>query len=173
MEHIERSHPLRVTLSQIVIDGNHVHALMRESIEEYWQSSHQCFTLTSCHLGNLTAMQHHATDKLHIVVHHIPYVLIATSSPAVIVYCLVAIYFHEVESAICCQVAIHLCSSYHDLFVLRETASSTFHDSKGLWQNLTKYIFVSSLDIFLDMINLVIYFFAFIYLQFFDICFQL
>ena len=90
MEHIQRTHPLGVTLSQIVVDSHHVYTLVCQSIQEYWQGSHQCLTFTRSHLGNRatllfvvlhSAMQHHATNELDIVMHHIPDDLVTTRSP--------------------------------------------------------------------------------------------
>ena len=89
VELIEGTHPLRVTLSQIVIDSDHMHTLAGESVEEYRQRSHESLTLTSGHLGDIVrshvsiedAMEHHAADELHIIVHHIPSHEVATGHP--------------------------------------------------------------------------------------------
>ena len=39
VEHVERSHPLRVTLGQIVVDGYHVNAIACQRVEEYRKGS--------------------------------------------------------------------------------------------------------------------------------------
>ena len=61
MEHIERAHPFRVTLSQIVIDCNHVYTITCQGIQEYRQCSNQGFTFTGSHFRNLTLMQYNTT----------------------------------------------------------------------------------------------------------------
>ena len=35
MEHIERAHPLGVTLGQVVVDGHHVNTIAGEGVEEH------------------------------------------------------------------------------------------------------------------------------------------
>ena len=173
MEHIERPHPLGVTFCKVVIDCYYVHAFVCHSVEEDWQGCHQGFTLTSSHLGNFTFVEHYATDELHIVVYHIPYVLVATSSPAIGVDGFVAIDFHEVEAAIGSQVAIHLGSGDYDLLVLCKTTSSTLDDSEYLWQYLAEYVLVCCFDVFFYVVYFVIYFFTFVNFEFFDIGFEL
>ena len=172
MEHIERTHPLRVTFSQVVVHCHHVYALVGHSIEEDWQGSHKGFTLTRSHLGYLAFVEYDTTNELHIIVHHVPHVLIAASCPFVKINRLIAIYLHEVKATISCQVTVHLSSSNNNLLVLGKTTSSALHNGKYLWQYLTQYILVSNLDIFFDMVNLVIYFLTFINREFFDIGFQ-
>ena len=61
MEHIERSHPFRVTLSQVIVHGNHMYTITRQGIQEYRQCSNQGFTFTGCHFSNLTLMQYNTT----------------------------------------------------------------------------------------------------------------
>ena len=54
VEHVKRSHPLGVTFCQVIIDRNHVYPPTCQGIQEYRQGSHQRFTFTGSHLGNLT-----------------------------------------------------------------------------------------------------------------------
>ena len=56
VEHIERSHPLGVTLGEVVVDGYHMHTVACEGVEEHRQCGDESLTLTGCHLGNLTLM---------------------------------------------------------------------------------------------------------------------
>ena len=53
MELIERSHPLGVSLGEVVVDGHHVYAFAREGVEEYGESRHEGLTLTGSHLGDV------------------------------------------------------------------------------------------------------------------------
>ena len=172
MEHIERTHPLGVTFSKVVIDCYYVHAFVCHSVEEDRQGCHQGFTLTSCHLGNFTFVEYYATDELHIIVYHIPYVLVTTSSPAIGVDGFVVFNFYEVEAAIGSQVAIHLGSGDYDFLVLCKTTSGTLDDSEYFGQYLTQDILVCGLYVLLDMVYFVIYFFTFVNLEVFDIGFQ-
>ena len=72
VEHIERSHPLRVTLCQIVVDGHHMHTVTGKGIQEHREGSHEGFTFTSRHLSDLSLMEHDTTKQLHVVVNHLP-----------------------------------------------------------------------------------------------------
>jgi hypothetical protein len=63
-------HPFGVAAGQIVVDGDHVHALAGQCIQVYRQRAHQGFTFTGAHLGDFAVMQHHAADHLHVEVAH-------------------------------------------------------------------------------------------------------
>ena len=171
MEHIERAHPLGVTFGEVVVDGYHVYTFVGQSIEEHRQRSHKGFTLTRSHLGNLAFVKNHTTYELHIIVHHIPYVLVATCGPFVKVNGFVAVYLHKVESAIGSQVAVHLCRCYFYFLVLSKAASGTLDNGEYLRKNLTKHVLVGGLDIFFDMVYFVVNFLTFVYFEIFDIGF--
>ena len=54
---MDSTHPLRVTLSQIVINRNDMNALACQRIEVCGQHTGQGLTFTSTHLGNVTEVQ--------------------------------------------------------------------------------------------------------------------
>ena len=56
VEHVQRAHPLRVALCQVVVNSYDMNSIASQSVQEYRQSSHKGFTLTCRHLGNLTLM---------------------------------------------------------------------------------------------------------------------
>ena len=62
MEHIQRTHPFRVTLSQVIINGYDMHTVSGQRIEEYRKRSHQGLTFTCRHFGNLALMQYDTTE---------------------------------------------------------------------------------------------------------------
>ena len=97
MEHIQWTHPLRVTLCKVVVDCNHVYTIAGQGIQEYRECCHKGLSFTSRHLGNLTFVEYHATEQLYIVVYHVPYCVVASGLPVVAVYGLVAVYCHEIE----------------------------------------------------------------------------
>ena len=70
-EVVQAPHPLGVAPGQVVVDGHHVHALARQGIEHHRQGGHQRFAFAGAHLGDLAAVQGHATDELHIEVPHL------------------------------------------------------------------------------------------------------
>ena len=59
------AHPLRITVSQVVIDRNDVNALSLQCIQISGKCGHQGFTFTGTHLGDTALMQDHTTDQLH------------------------------------------------------------------------------------------------------------
>ena len=69
-EVVEPSHPGRVTLGQIVVDRDHVHAPAGQRIQIDRQRGGQRLALTSAHLGDLAGVQHHGTQHLHVEVTH-------------------------------------------------------------------------------------------------------
>ena len=74
-EAVELAHPLQISPCQIVVHGDDVHALAFQRIEIHRQRGDQGLALAGAHLGNLTAMQHHAADQLHIEMPHAQHAL--------------------------------------------------------------------------------------------------
>jgi hypothetical protein len=71
-EGVKLAHPLRVAPGEIVIDGNDVNAATAQSIQIDRRSGDEGLAFACGHLGDATAMEHHAADKLNIEVHHGP-----------------------------------------------------------------------------------------------------
>ena len=170
MEHIERSHPLRVTLGQIVVDCHHMHAITRQRIEEHRQGSHEGLTFTRCHFRNLTLMQNGTTKELHVVVNHVPLRLVASGHPVVVVDGFVAFDIHEIVAG--SQFTVKIGSSDLDVLVIRKALGCTLHDGEGdgahLFESLLKhlqYLFLQFVDLCKDgrtVLNL----------SFFNLCLQ-
>ena len=72
-ESVELSHPLGVALGEVVIHCHHMHTASRKGIQINSQCADECLAFASRHLSNTTAMQHHATDELHVEMNHVPY----------------------------------------------------------------------------------------------------
>ena len=134
----EHTHPLGVALGQIVVDGHHVHTLAGQSVEVDRQRGHQRLALARGHLGNLAAVEYHATDNLHVVVHHVPGDLVAAGHPVVPVESLVALDGDgRVRSR---EVAVVVCGGNLHRLVLRKTLGGLLHHSEGLGQNLIEHL---------------------------------
>jgi len=58
---IDRTHPFGVPSGQVLIDGDHMHAMSRQSIQAGCKGGDQRLALTSTHLGNLALMQRETT----------------------------------------------------------------------------------------------------------------
>ena len=152
VEHIDGTHPFGVTLGQIVIHGHHMDAIARKSIQEDRQGGSKSLTLTSEHLGYLTLMQHCASKDLDIEVHHIPLHVISAGYPMVMVYGLVAIYFHKVMSG--GQVAVEICCGDHYFFIMCEALGSTLDDGKHLGTGLIECLLQCIQHILLQLVYL-------------------
>ncbi len=61
-------HPRAVTAREIVVDGDHVHALAGERVQVRRERRDQGFPLARAHLCDIAAVQDHAAQKLHIEV---------------------------------------------------------------------------------------------------------
>jgi len=72
VKHIERSHPLGVTLGKIIVHRYHVDAVAGEGIQKDGQGGDQGFTFAGGHLGNFTLMQYYTAKELYVVMYHIP-----------------------------------------------------------------------------------------------------
>ncbi len=138
VEHIERSHPLGVTLCQIVVDGHHVNTVACEGVEEYRQCGNKSLTLTGCHLGNLSLMKHAASEELHIVVNHFPLQVIASGCPVIVVESLVSVDCHKVVLWVCCQLTVEVVGCHHSVFVGGKTLGCLLHDGVNLGHSLVE-----------------------------------
>ena len=155
MEHIERTHPLRVTLSQIVVHGYDVNSIACQCVQEDRSCTNEGLTLTGSHLGNLTLMQNDTTEELDVVVDHFPLHIVTAGCPVVVIDSLVAIDGNEIVLWIRSQLAVEVCSSNYSLLVLSETAGSILNDSENLRQYLIEGDFILVESFLLQLVNLV------------------
>ena len=65
-EAVDLAHPFGVSLGEIVVDGDHVHAAPGEGIEIDRQRGDQGLAFAGLHLGDLALVQDHAADELHV-----------------------------------------------------------------------------------------------------------
>ena len=66
-EAIDPAHGLGVASRQIVVDGDHVHALARQRVQIHRRHGHQRLALAGPHLGDAALVQDHAAGQLHVV----------------------------------------------------------------------------------------------------------
>ena len=69
-EAIDLAHPLRVTLGQIVVDRDDMHALPAECVKIGGQNGHEGLAFACLHLGDTSLMQDDTADELHMVRPH-------------------------------------------------------------------------------------------------------
>ena len=67
---VELAHLRGVAAGQVIVDGDHVHALAGQRIEVDRQRGDQGLALAGAHLGDLAHVQHHAADQLHVIRTH-------------------------------------------------------------------------------------------------------
>ena len=140
VEHIERSHPLRVTLGEVVVYGHYMHSIAGKGVQEHRKGCHKGLTFTGGHLGYLTLVKHYTTYQLALVVYHIPHGLVAACHPAIAVEGFVAFDAHKV-AALGCQIAVELgCCHFHH-FVLRKSAGCILHYGIRLGKGFLKAFF--------------------------------
>ena len=63
-------HPLGVAAGEVVVHGDDVHTPASEGVQIGRQCGDEGFALAGFHLSDLTVVQHHAADQLHIEVTH-------------------------------------------------------------------------------------------------------
>ena len=68
---VNRPHPLRVALRQIVVHRHQMRPIALQRIQIERQRRHQRLPLARPHLRNLALVQHHPAQQLHIVVAHL------------------------------------------------------------------------------------------------------
>ena len=171
VEHIERAHPFRVALGQIVVDGDYVHAVASEGVEEYGQGSHEGLTLTRSHLGNLALVEHGAAEELHVVVDHVPHRLVAAGDPMVVVDGAVAVDVDEVVAG--GQLAVEVGGGDDDVLVVGEAFGGRFHDGEGHGTNLVEHFLEHFKLLFLELVDFLEDRLAVLDGRLFNLCLQL
>ena len=154
MEHIERSHPLGVTLGEIVVHGYDMYTIAREGVEEHRQSGDERLTLTSSHLGNLSLVKYDTTEELYVVVNHLPFEVIASGSPVVVIDCLVAVDGDKVLAWVGSQFAVEVSGSHHRLLVGGKSLGSLLYDGEYLGHHLVEFFLEDVEYLLLDLVNL-------------------
>ena len=69
-EVVQLAHLGGVAARQVIVDGDHVHAVAGQRVEVHRQRTDQGLALTGAHFGDLARVQHHAADHLYVVVAH-------------------------------------------------------------------------------------------------------
>ena len=170
VEHIERTHPFRVTFRQVVVDSNHVYTAAGKCIQENGQGGHQSFTFTGSHFRNLTLMQYHTTEQLYIVVHHVPFHFVTTGNPMILIQSLVT--FDADKVVLGGQFAVERRGRYFHNFVFGETTCGIFHDGKYLRQYYHQFFFNLFGNLLVDFVDFGIDFFSVNQVERFDTGFQ-
>ena len=67
-EAVDLAHPLAVAPGQIVVDGHDVHVVPRDGVQVAGQGGHERLALAGLHLGDLSLVQGHTADELHVEV---------------------------------------------------------------------------------------------------------
>ena len=96
-----------------------MHAFSGKSIQKDRKRSHESLSLSGCHFRNLSLMEHDTSDKLHVIMHHIPGNLIASGHPVVIPKGIVPVNAHKILGR--AEVTVKLRSLYPYHRILLET----------------------------------------------------
>ena len=147
----EHTHPLGVTLGQVVVDGDHMHTLAGQGVEVDGQGGHEGLTLTGGHLGDLAAVQHHTADNLHVVVHHVPGNLVAAGHPMVLIDGFVAL---DGDAGVGGrQVAVVVGGGDGHRLVGGEAAGGLFHHGVGFGQYLVQHLLGLVIAVLLQLVD--------------------
>ena len=130
-----------------------MYAIAREGIKEYGERSHKGLTLTCCHLGNLTLMQHDTTEHLYIIMYHFPFEVVATSCPMVVIDGIVAINRYKVILGVSSEFTVEISSSYYSLLIFRKTTRCILYNRKSNRHNLVKCLLIDFQDFLLKLVN--------------------
>ena len=159
VEHVQRAHPLGVSLGEVVIDGNDVDSLSAECVQEYRKGCHEGLSFSGRHLGYISFAlpfplflrrvlaavgQYGASEYLAVVVDHIPGYLVSSRRPVVHPYGLVA--FDSYEVIFRGELTVEVACGDSDLGILREAPGRRFHDGEGLRHYLVEHVFYLVVD---------------------------
>ena len=65
-EAVDLAHPLALELGQVVVDGDHVHALSGQRVQYRREGGRQGLALAGAHLRDAALVQHDGADQLHV-----------------------------------------------------------------------------------------------------------
>ena len=99
-------------------------------------------------------MEHHAAEELYIIVYHLPFQVITTRSPVVVIDSLVAIDGDEVFSGVCSQLTVKVVCCDDGVLVLSEAASCLFDNGIYFWHYLVESLFIDFECLLLLFVNL-------------------
>ena len=125
-----------------------------QGVEEDGEGSDERLTFTRSHLGNLTLMQYGTTEELYVIVYHLPFQIVTTSGPVVMIDGLVTINCNEVMTWVGSQFAVKICCRNNSFFILCEATCSLLNNSEDLWHHLIECLFVDFEHFFLQFVNL-------------------
>ncbi len=132
-----------------------MNAITCQCVEEYRKGCNEGLTFTGGHLSNLTLVESDASEYLYIVVHHIPFDLIATGSPFIMVDGIVSIDGDEVVGGIGCKFAVEVGCGNNDFLVLGKTAGRILHNAVGYVHHLVESFLQSIKHLLILLVNLV------------------
>ena len=69
---VEMTHPLSVAAGEVIVDRDHVNPASCQGIEINGQCANKRLPFASGHFRNMTTMENHASNQLHVEVDHIP-----------------------------------------------------------------------------------------------------
>src|SRR5690625_8052124 len=81
MELKDGPHPFSISLSEIRVDGNEMHAAAEKGVQIHRRHGHEGLTLAGLHLGDAALVQYNPTKELNVVRHHVPFDGAATRRP--------------------------------------------------------------------------------------------
>jgi hypothetical protein len=70
-EVIKPAHPLGVAAGEVVVHGDHVHAVARQRIQIHRQRGGQRLAFAGAHFGDLSVVKRHAAEQLHVEMAHL------------------------------------------------------------------------------------------------------
>ena len=147
----DRSHPFTVTARQVVVYSNDMNTPFGKGVEEGGKRGDKCFSFTCGHLSDLAFMEYDTSDKLNIIVQHIPGNFIAGSHPPVFPDCTVTfngdMSFFRGEPAV-----VHI-GRYLKCLVLFKTPRGILYDGKGFRQDLHEYFLKLLIPGFFEGVN--------------------
>lgn len=152
VELVHRAHPLRVSLGQVVVHRDQVHALLGQRVEEYGERRYECLSFTRRHLGDLALVEHHAAEQLYVVMDHVPFQVVAARHPVVGIDGLVALDTDEVLLG--GQIPVEIVGRDDHLVVLCEAACRILHDGEGFGQYLVELLLDLLVDAFGRLVDL-------------------
>ena len=127
VEHIERSHPLGISFGEVIVDSNDMDTLACKSVEEYREGRNESLSFSGRHLRYLSLMKNDTSDKLDIVMDHVPGNLIATGYPVVLPDGIVAFDMDKILSG-SSQISIEISSRNRNGLILGKSPCGRFHD---------------------------------------------
>ena len=145
------SHPFRVASGQVIVNCNKVNTFSGKCIKIDRECGDKGFSFTCSHFSNRSLMENDPTNKLAIVVNHVPSDHIPARHPGAIKSRFIANDLHTGFQG--SKIAVHICCCHVQVFVIDKPPAGFPHHGESFRENLIQYLLAEIITLFFKFVK--------------------